>query len=346
MTNNSELSQAEDKAIEWAILLADDPDDINQQKRFHAWLHADPLHVEIWARTLHVYEGLGKLPPSVQKQWPDERSAWLVKNLPKRTLQRHGNSLSKVLGRKQAKPVCLLPHWKRSVAGLVIAASFLLILIPRLTLTFSADYLTGTGEQKNYVLEDGSKLYLAPKSAVDVAYTESKRLVRLIEGSAFFEVRADTDRPFHVDAGGTRTTVLGTSFDVTRSESGVIVSVAHGQVRVEDGNISPMMVRNLTAGDRLLMTGVLGASLSRMMPEDVARWRKGELVVRDLPVREVVKTFRDYYGGTILVTEPFASQRVTGLYRLNNPVSTLTEMALAHDATAKQITPWLLVLSQ
>lgn len=228
----------------------------------------------------------------------------------------------------------------------MVAACLILGFGPQLTLRLTADYLSGTHERQIHVLQDGSKLTLAPESAVGIDYSDGERVVRLLKGVVFFEVEPDARRPFRVDAGGTRTTVLGTAFDVNRTATGVVVSVAKGHVRVEDRSISPTVSESLVAGDRVAVTWGEGASLARMTPDDIARWREGELIARDLPVQEVVEAFRRYYSGVIVVREPFASQRVTGLYRLDDPVATLTDMAQAHGASARQIGPWLLVLGQ
>ena len=149
-----------------------------------------------------------------------------------------------------------------------------------------------------------------------------------------------------MQSGNTRTTVLGTAFSVDMSDSGTLVSAAHGRVRVEDDSVTPAVSQDLAAGDRLAIVWGQGASLTRIAVDDVARWRRGELVARDLSVSEVVDDFRPYYGGAIWVTEPFASQRVTGLYRLDDPVTTLSAMAQAHGASVRQISPWLLVLAR
>ncbi|MFC6978484.1 FecR family protein [Microbulbifer taiwanensis] len=231
------------------------------------------------------------------------------------------------------------------LASLAVAACLTLALLPQLTLRLSADFFTGTGEQRSLLLSDGSRLFLAPESAVDIAYSDGGRSVRLLEGSAFFEVQPDPGRPFSVDAGGTRTTVLGTAFGVDRTDAGAVVSVVHGCVRVEDRSVSPEVSDNLGAGDRLAVTRGRGASLTRALPGEMALWRRGELIARNLTISEVVESFRRYYSGVIWVAEPLASQRVTGLYRLDDPINTLAEMAEAHGATARQLSPWLLVLS-
>lgn len=344
MTNYSALAKAEDEAIEWAILLADDPDSIVQLERFQAWLNADSLHAEVWARTLRVYDELGQLPPVVQDQWPKKEPDQCKEGSPVRGLCSAG--LTGSLRNAWTSSHLFLFNWRRSFVGLGMALSFFLVLVPHLTLRLTADYLSDTGEQQTHTLEDGSKLYLAPKSAVDITYTDGDRQVRLLRGQAFFEVQPNTNRPFYVDAGGTKTTVLGTSFGVSKLNSGVSVSVAHGKVLVEDRNVLPIVAQNLTEGDQFLVTWGKGSKLVHVIPNDVASWRNGELVARNLPVKEVAEAFRDYYDGVIIVREPFASQRVTGLYQLNDPVATLSDMALAHGMKAHQITPWLLILGQ
>lgn len=336
MTNHSERVKVEDEAADWAVLLVDDPEDAEQWRQFNLWLNSSPLHAEVWARTRRAYDGLEQLSPVTLAQWPtaspDDRPG----------------TLSQVLEgkRRTGRSPARLVNWSKSLAGVALAACLMLVFLPHLTLQLSADYISGTGEQQTHVLDDGSKLYLAPESAVDITYSDGERFVSLLQGAAFFEVQPDTERPFSVEAGGTRTTVLGTAFDVNKSGIGATVSVARGHVRVEDRSVSPMVSENLSAGDALAVIWGKSASLTHVAPDDIAHWRRGELIARNLPVGELVESFRRYYRGVILVTEPFASQRVTGLYRLSDPVSTLTDMAQAHGASAHQISSRLLVLSQ
>ena len=324
MTDRPDLKKLEDEASALAVLLVDDPDNSEQLRQLKIWLHTSALHAEVWARTCRVYEALGRLPSVTQEQWtkraPDERR-------PKR---RFARSMSV----------------RNALVSLAGAFCLLLLLLPRLTLQLAADHVSGTGEQRTHLLGDGSTLTLAPESALDIRYSDGERRVRLLKGAAFFAVQRDSERPFIVQAGSTRIAVLGTAFAVDMSDSGTLVSAAHGRVRVEDHSVTPAASADLTAGDRLAVTWGEGASLTSIAVDDVARWRSGELIARDLPVSELVDSFRPYYGGVIVITEPFASQRVTGLYRLDDPVSTLRDMARAHGARVREIGPWLLMLSQ
>lgn len=324
MTDRPDLKKLEDEASALAVLLVDDPDNSEQLRQLKVWLHTSTLHAQVWARTCRVYEALGRLPPVTQEQWTKRASD---ERRPKRRFVR---SMSV----------------RNTLVSLAGAVCLLLLFLPRLTLQLVADHVSGTGEQRTHLLGDGSTLTLAPESAVDIRYSDGERRVRLLKGAAFFAVQRDSERPFIVQAGSTRIAVLGTSFAVDMSDSGTLVSAAHGRVRVEDHSVHPAVFEDLVAGERLAVTWGQGASRTRIAVDDVARWRRGEVIARDLTVSELVDSFRPYYGGAIWVMPPFASQRVTGLYRLDDPVATLRNMARAHNASARQISPWLLVLAQ
>lgn len=95
---------------------------------------------------------------------------------------------------------------------------------------------TTPGEQLNQPLEDGSSLFINGDSDLEVTYYRDKRYVKLHRGEVIFEVAKDKERPFIVDSGFAKVTVLGTRFAVNRLDQYVRVSVDHGHVRVESVN--------------------------------------------------------------------------------------------------------------
>lgn len=311
MPNKQDI--ADDQAADWAVLLADDPDDSALRARFNDWLRSDPVHRQAWARTQRAWAGLGRLDATTRDAWPGHAAR---------------------PARRPLKPL----------VGLAVAACLALMLLPSLTLHLKADYLTGTGEQRAITLDDGSQLHLAPESAVRLAYDDQTRLLEVLRGEAFFEVTPDASRPFHVLSGSTRTTVLGTAFSVNRRDNGTRVTVAHGRVQVEDDSTATQ--RTLTAGQRLTVSWGDSASFSELPADEVAGWRRGELIAREITIGQVVDALRPYHSGTILVTDGFAGQRVTGLYRLDEPVATLKRLAAAHGGTVYALSPWVLVVSR
>src|SRR5690606_37574017 len=94
-------------------------------------------------------------------------------------------------------------------------------------------YNTRLGELKVAPLADGSVMTLNTASRVVVDFTETRRVVRLLEGESLFDVAKDASRPFLVEAGGTEVRAVGTSFTVRRlGDAPVQVLVREGVVEV------------------------------------------------------------------------------------------------------------------
>jgi len=165
----------------------------------------------------------------------------------------------------------------KSTYLLRIAAAVIILT----TLTFTGKYIISNhflspksviatlSVEKNKIVElsDGSFITLNRDSKVSFPdkFNTRRRKVKLT-GEAFFEISPDANRPFIIDAGNGKVTVLGTSFNVitNNSKNEVEVLVASGKVLVEskDGT------RSLT-----LEPGKLGVinnnTSSRMINTDI-----------------------------------------------------------------------------
>lgn len=202
---------------------------------------------------------------------------------------------------------------------------------------------TGTGETALVSLPDGSTAHLGPHSSMALDFTDGRRTVKLTAGEAFFDVTHDPDHPFRVEAGEARVTVLGTQFEVRRAAHGAEVAVRRGHVRVEDGAVSA----DLLAGDRISLEQGEQTDRGTEPPDEVASWIDGKLVLHERPLGDVIAALRPYYRGIILVRgESLADRRVSGVYDLRDPVETLRELAASHGAALRQISPWILLISE
>lgn len=119
------------------------------------------------------------------------------------------------------------------IAALVVLG---FLILPRLTKTETiewAEFSTGA-EQKAITLADGSVVTLQENSRLEYPkdMQETERTVKLT-GEGFFEVEPNSERPFVVEMGEQRVTVLGTSFLIrNRAEAREnSVQVATGKVR-------------------------------------------------------------------------------------------------------------------
>jgi len=95
------------------------------------------------------------------------------------------------------------------------------------------EFVNNSSKERIYRLEDGSMVTLYPKSKLsNLSFSRSERWMAL-EGTAFFKVAVDPDRPFIIAAKHLTARVLGTSFLIDaekgKEES---VEVKSGQVAV------------------------------------------------------------------------------------------------------------------
>lgn len=337
----------EEEASVWLVRLSEAPQDAELRALFESWLGTSSLHAEIWARTVRAYHLIGEGPAAHGAHWQSYAAARRgARNLPSARPSddagphRTGRGRTRSLGRSSRKrPI-----------GLAAAAITLCLAVavgPQALLRLQADLVTTTAELQSATLEDGSRILLAPESAVELRFSETAREVHLIQGQAFFEVERDLATPFRVIAGETVVTVLGTAFEVDFAGGTGRVAVQHGRVGVAAaGNRSHPAVE--LGGGEWLLTGDAGAAArGHLAPEGIAAWRNGELIIRDRPVSEIVAVLRRYHRGAILLQdEAFAARRISGIYSLGNPAETLSNLAAAHGAKVTAISPWLLVVTE
>ncbi|MGA0098952.1 MAG: FecR family protein [Steroidobacteraceae bacterium] len=121
-----------------------------------------------------------------------------------------------------------------SVSALLLIVALLAIQpVTQFWKTVSAEtYVARTGQQSRVILPDGSRMILNTRSEARVIYGARERLVELLKGEAYFEVRPDPRRPFAVEAAAGSVRAVGTAFSVHRQESGVQVLVSEGVVEV------------------------------------------------------------------------------------------------------------------
>lgn len=102
-------------------------------------------------------------------------------------------------------------------------------------------------------LSDGSQITLAPEATLEVLDNSARTFgTYLRRGTVHFNVRPGGPRLYSIDAGNVRVEVIGTEFDVERTDSTVRVSVFRGVVLVRSASL-PEGVRRLEAGDKAVV---------------------------------------------------------------------------------------------
>lgn len=212
-------------------------------------------------------------------------------------------------------------------AALLLAVGVFLSYWPEWESSQSADikrYVTRVGEQRELLLDDGSRVVMNTGSEVLVDYSTASRNLVLNRGEAYFEVAKDGTRPFSVAVGGSRVTALGTAFSVHMRPDVFALSVTEGVVSVHDGAkpASPDGLRLdvvegqsgmlKTLGEWHVGAGVraefnqLAGTVQVSRPLDIEgslRWRNGMLRFENAPLSEVIKELNRYSAKKILIED-------------------------------------------
>jgi transmembrane sensor len=220
------------------------------------------------------------------------------------------------------RPTAITPTAGRSGPLLKIAAA--LVLVAGLAFgwrTFgpgsggtATTYATKMGERQTIDLSDSTRVVLGPLSELKVhaKYGHSDRRVDLV-GQAWFEVRHDSTRPFHVYALGTITEDLGTSFSVRASaaDSVVHVVVAEGSasVRLAEAGVNDGAVLRANDAVELDIKSLKAHILRRVAVEPLTSWRNGRLDFENAMLSQVAAEFIRWYGLTMRFERPELATR-------------------------------------
>jgi len=301
---------AMDQAVNWLIEL--DTADAGQQARFQEWLQADSRHRDAFAR--------------VQAVWHSQPVAQAAQAI------------------KPGKPGALKrlrTHW------LPLATAALLVLgvftFSNLGLRMQADHLTVVGERQRLQLADGSRVLLNTNSAFSSDIKAEKKVARLLQGEAFFEVSASQGQPLEVLAGSVSMRARSGDFAVRYQDGVAQIQVKNGALAVRSPQDSAEV--KLDSGDSIRV-GPEGFSHREKLDKatDLA-WVEGRLVFDNCPMSEVLAELRRYYPGWIVnINSRLEGVAVTGNYRLDNPLDVIRSLAQITSAQMHEL-PALVILN-
>ena len=215
--------------------------------------------------------------------------------------------------------------WQR--VGVATAAVLTLaVLLPEASLRWQADHRSGA-TLAAVTLPDGSHAVLDADSAIALHYSGGQRRVELLRGQAWFEVKADPQRPFQVTAAGGVVEDISTAFAVSRRDGQVEAMVEQGRVRVASHRMGGWTY--LDAGQRARYApDSLVTRLDDVAPDRIASWRQGELLLESSTVAEAVARIARYRAGPTFVQGDLSVlPAVSAALRLDRPEQALDTLA-------------------
>ena len=228
-----------------------------------------------------------------------------------------------------------------AIAG-AVAMLVLIVVGASLAPRFLApSYQTAVGEQQSLHLADGSAVLLNTATQLSVKLTDRRRLVRLNQGEAFFDVVHDPARPFTVITPEGAVRDVGTKFSV-RSENGVsTVTVLEGMVAISDQpdkNATSWRVR-LTPDQQVSLSkaGGVGA-VQAVRAANALSWRDHKLVYDGAPLEEVIADLNRYLDGEIRIGDPALAQvRVVAILEMQDRDAMIKAIESALSVKAARI---------
>jgi transmembrane sensor len=171
---------------------------------------------------------------------------------------------------------------------------------------------TPKGGQERLTLADGSRIEFNTDTAVRVDLSAPSRVVELLRGEAYFEIKHDAARPFVVTAANHRIVDLGTKFVVRMAPKAVQVALIQGSARLESENgPSGQGALVLTPGDVAIATANT-SRITRHTEHDLAErlaWQHGSIVFHQTRLADAIAEF-NRYGGPRLVMKGDAATKL------------------------------------
>lgn len=163
-------------------------------------------------------------------------------------------------------------------------------------------------------LSDGTKVWMNALSTLryPVAFSENERIV-YASGELYLEVAKDSKRPFYVILDSMKIEVLGTSFNINAyaDESKIEVTLEKGRIRAYAGN----RIYDLLPNRQLRMNRLTKeVDIRSVKSADYTLWKDGRYVFKGVPLGDVVKVLKRWYGVEFVFEKPeFKDMIFTGV---------------------------------
>lgn len=175
-------------------------------------------------------------------------------------------------------------------------------------ITYSTMRVPAGGEY-NIVLPDGTKVFMNSKSELTFPnyFPDNERRV-ILNGEAYFDVVADTTRPFIVDANDLSVNVLGTSFNINSyaSMKSQAITLESGVVKV----ICREQEYMLDPGQQLRYNSITHQSEVREVNTELyTSWKDGYYFFQEVTLDEVMASLSHWYGITVIFEDEWSKKR-------------------------------------
>lgn len=332
--------QAEDRvavqaqARDWLVRLTSGHATTRDADAFKAWCRASPLHAHIMADTARLWDLSRPAAQSLARQYPVQ-------------------ARSRPFG---AVAVSLPRPGRRAFLGALAAgvAAYAVVrppahLWPALS-DVTADYRTGTGEQRQVVLGQAVTVEMNTQTSFNLRQSTGEDRfatgnpsveLELLKGEAQVRLRPDSSARLRLVAGeGQLSALAGSDFNIRATGPRVCVTCLAGSVELNLGG----SVRTAKANEQVIY-GRDGVT-EDVIPDlsAVSAWRDQVLVLNNLPLSEAVAEINRYRPGRIIVTSVALGRRKVQAQLRLDQLADVAELLRANYGASVRMLPGGVIL--
>lgn len=296
------------QAIQWMLRLRESGHDPALQQECRQWRTAHYEHEQAWQRVIHLHQDLDL------RAVPGAGLALQTLENSQRRL--HRRQALKLLG---GAAMVGTATWVGKDLDTVDA--------------WTSDYATGTGERRSFTLPDGSLMQLNTRSAVDLAFNEQQRMVRLKQGELM--IACNPQRSLLVETRDALLEGFEGRFVVRQDSDCTQVSVSHGRVAIH----RPGQLQWIESGQNWRLDA-LGKHRLEQVAMDAMAWTEGLIITRDMRLFDFLAQVSRYRHGYLGCSDDIADLRLSGVFRLEDPEQLLQLLPRTLPVRLRQRTRW------
>ncbi len=200
---------------------------------------------------------------------------------------------------------------------------------------WASDYATGTGERRVFTLPDGSLMQLNTCSAVDLAFHDQRRLVRLKHGELM--INCNPRQPLLVQTRDALLEGFEGRFVAYQDSDCTRVSVSHGKVAIHRPGAGQLQ---WIEGGQNWRLDAQGAQRLAHMEMDAMAWTEGLIVTQDMRLSNFLAQVSRYRHGYLGCSNDIADLRLSGVFRLEDPEQLLRLLPQTLPVRLRRRTRW------
>jgi transmembrane sensor len=282
------------QAYEWMVQFLGGEMTSSEIEAMKAWYRQSPAHLAAYTEVRRLWRDIG----------PVARNGMHKQSLVKRPKDTAPNSRYRLVQMDRRFVL-------GGVGGTAAAAVCYAIFKPPFDLwpsyaELTADYRTGTGEQRTVRLTDAVSFDLNTQTSIAVrSQTASRAEIVLVSG----ETLVSTNTPslfLTVVAGNSRIRTNQSSFNVRHDRFQSCITCILGNLRIDRGGSTI----TLTSGQQVSFGASGSGAVLAADPAVVTAWQKGVLIFNATPVADVIEEVNRYRPGRIILMNDAIGQRL------------------------------------